>query len=531
MAERPTLGIDLGTTYSCVAHLDEFGKPVALPNEMGEYTTPSVVYFEGAAAVVGKSAKNELNRDPDRVVRLIKRHMGEPDFFVEIEGRRLYPSQISSLILNSLVNDALVALDVAAPADGLLADVVITVPAYFGGAEREETRKAGELARLNVLSIINEPTAAAIAYGLLNQDDERTVLVYDLGGGTFDVTIITVSQALIKAVATGGDRALGGADWDARLVDFFLEKFEEQCPDAGDPRTDTDAVGDLVLTAETAKQALSGRTKYGLSLTAHTARAKFDITREEYEELTEDLVERTLQYTEGVLDAAAGKGVTTVDEVILVGGMSRTPIIGQRLAERLRARFPNLPDPKLADPDLIVAKGAALFAASKITESYQPAGGDRSSGLVRPPAAAVPKIVNITSRGYGLRVYRDQSDKEGYISWHIRPNDELPAQHRDTYRTLFDNQVEAEITIFESQTDELTETVAVNKELANATLKGFPARRPAGQPFEVTFSLGDESILRVHAVGPTGEDLKVEVQISGAAPEQELAKPLPKIIK
>ncbi|WP_322752789.1 Hsp70 family protein [Frankia sp. Cas3] len=531
MADRPTLGIDLGTTYSCVAHLDEYGKPVALQNGMGEYTTPSVVYFEDRdSIVVGKPAKNELHRDSDRVVQHIKRHMGEADFFLEIDGRDFYPQQISSLILKSIVEDALAALDVEQSTNGQLADVVITVPAYFGGAEREATRKAGEQAGLNVLSIINEPTAAAIAYGLLNQGSERTVLVYDLGGGTFDVTVIKVSPAEIRAIATGGDRELGGADWDKKLIDLFLEKFEEQCPEAGDPRTDTDAVGDLILQAEAAKQDLSRRAKYGMSVTANTVRAKFDVTREEFEELTEDLVERTLNYTDLVLDAARDKGVARIDEAILVGGMSRVPIIGTKLAERLRRRFPDLPDPKLQDPDQIVAKGAALFAASKVNEMY---GSDEP--LAREPGGflggALPRIVNITSRGYGVRTFRSQSDTDGYISWHIRPNDPLPAEHKDDYRTLFDNQTAVDVAIYESATDILNDDVAVNKVLTEAELSGLPPNKPAGQPLKVTFSLGDESILRVHAVGPSNRELHIELKVAGEAPAAELAKPLPKIIK
>ncbi|MGH3921407.1 MAG: Hsp70 family protein, partial [Pseudonocardiaceae bacterium] len=341
MAQLPILGIDLGTTYSCVAHLGEYDKPVALLNYEGEYTTPSVVYFEdGENAVVGKQAKNELGRHPERVVQHIKRKMGVPDFFIDVDGRDYYPQQISSLILESLVSDALETLALPVPEDGKLADVVITVPAYFGGAERAATKTAGELARLNVLSIINEPTAAAIAYGLSSGPEKRTVLVYDLGGGTFDVTVVEASSEVIRAVATGGDRELGGADWDEMLKDLVLDRFRAQCPDAEDPLSDAEAVGELTLKAENAKQSLTRTTKYGMSFTANTARASFDITRQEFEELTEDLVERTLRYTELVLDAAKDKGVDHLDEVILVGGMSKVPMIAARLTERLSARFP-----------------------------------------------------------------------------------------------------------------------------------------------------------------------------------------------
>jgi len=204
----PKLGIDLGTTYSCVAHLDDL-KPVVLANGDGDYTTPSVVYFEqGGGALVGKHAKNELGSNPDRVIQKIKRRMGVEGFSIEIDGREYYPPQISSLILERLVIDACEELAVEIPDDGPIADVVITVPAYFGGAERAATKSAGVQARLNVLSIINEPTAAAIAHGLVSTD-QKTVLVYDLGGGTFDVTVVEASSDQIRAIATGGDRELG----------------------------------------------------------------------------------------------------------------------------------------------------------------------------------------------------------------------------------------------------------------------------------------------------------------------------------
>ncbi len=365
-SDRVVLGIDLGTTYSCVAHLDEYGKPVVLLNSDGKPTTPSVVYFEDAQTImVGDQAKNELASHPDSVVSEIKRHMGEEGFFRTIGDRDWYPGQISSLILQSIVQDALDDLNVEPPGDGPLADAVITVPAYFDGAEREATKEAGQQAGLNVVSIINEPTAAAIAYGLNIQDEARTVLVYDLGGGTFDVTVIEISREGIRVVATGGDRQLGGVDWDRRLVDLVLQRFRELQPDAGDPLDDKEAVGELELKAEAAKQALSKKATYRMSFVADRRRAQFELTREDFEELTQDLVDRTLDYTDLVVEAAAKKGVDYIDEVILVGGMSRMPTITHRLTERLRRRFPNLPSPAPQDPDQVVAKGAALFASAR----------------------------------------------------------------------------------------------------------------------------------------------------------------------
>lgn len=531
MAQLPVLGIDLGTTYSCVARLDEYDKPVALVNAEGDYTTPSVVYFEDSGnVVVGKQAKNELNRYPARVVEHIKRQMGVPDFFVEMDGRDYYPPQISSLILQSVVHDALETLGVEVPATGPIADVVITVPAYFGGAERSATKTAGEQARLNVLSIINEPTAAAIAAGLSGSAEKRTVLVYDLGGGTFDVTVVEASSDMIRAIATGGDRRLGGADWDSMLKDLVLDRFREQCPDAGDPLSDTEAIGELTVKVEDAKQSLSRKTKYGMSFTAKTAKASFDITRQEFEDLTADLVERTMRYTELVLDAAKDKGVTHLDEVILVGGMSKVPIIAQRLSERLGRRFSSVPEPHLMDPDQIVAKGAALFAASKVSEQYDSEGGTAGADRLL-PGPAVPKIENITSRGYGIKAVRDARDKVGYVSWLIRPNDQLPAAPREGYKTVSANQTEVNIAVYESATNVLDDTIEVNTELVRGTLKGLPSGQPPGQPLEVTFKLGDEGILEITAVGPSGQELRLEYQLPGEVPAEELAKPLPTIVK
>ena len=530
MTQLPVLGIDLGTTYSCVARLDEFDKPVAVLNSEGDYTTPSVVYFEDREnVVVGKQAKNELARHPDRVVQHIKRKMGVPDFFIEMDGRDYYPPQISSVILESLVTDALESLDVEVPATGPMAEVVITVPAYFGGAERAATKTAGEKARLKVLSIINEPTAAAIAAGLSSTSEKRNVLVYDLGGGTFDVTVVEASSEQIRAVATGGDRELGGADWDSMLKDLVLDRFREQCPGA-DPLSDPEAMGELAVKVEDAKQSLSRKTKYVMSLTANTARASFDITRQEFEELTNDLVERTLRYTELVLDAAKEKGITHLDEVILVGGMSKVPVIAQRLTERLRDRFTTVPEPHLMDPDQIVAKGAALFAASKVEEQYGSEDGSERPGRLL-PGPAVPDIENITSRGYGVRTVRDERDKVGYVSWLIRPNDRLPAAPREGYKTVAANQTEVEIVVYESATNVLDDAIDVNTELVRGMLKGLPSGRPPGQPIEVTFKLGDEGILDITAVGPSGQELRLEYKLPGEVPAEELAKPLPNIVR
>jgi molecular chaperone DnaK len=524
---RPVLGIDLGTTYSCVASLDENQRVSVLANQEGDLTTPSVVFFEPSGnVIVGKFAKNELKNEQDRVVALIKRHMGEEGYTVEVSGQSFYPQQVSAIILRQVVEDALAALAAEVPPSGPLADVVITVPAYFGAAERQATRDAGEMAGLNVLNIINEPTAAAIAYGLVSAGGDRTVLVYDLGGGTFDVTIIQVSATEIRVVATGGDHHLGGADWDARLVTLIAEKFRDQHPDAQDPLMDLDAAGSIELLAEDAKKALTRRESYTDTVIAGGDRARIEITRQELEESTADLVGRTLDFTKDVLEHARNKGVDRIDDLLLVGGMSHSPAVKQRLI----AEFPDLPAPQLADPDQIVAKGAALFAASSVAETDGRAGsGTSARGL--PGGTQLPNIVDVTSKGYGVAVVRDakRRDSDLIVAWLINPNDEIPASPQQTFYTIEDDQTSVEIDVYESKTDLLSEELADSTKLVSGVLRDLPPRMPANQPIGVSFNLGGDGILHITATASNGKILRLEAKISGLIPAEAKRAPLPAI--
>jgi molecular chaperone DnaK len=525
---RPVLGIDLGTTYSCVAHLDDAGRAVVVPNSESEFTSPSVVYYEeGGTAVVGRHAKSELRRHPDRVVQHIKRRMGEPDFSIELDGRQFYPQQVSAAVLEYVVTEALTTL--GSESDGRpLADVVITVPAYFGSAEREATREAGELAGLNVLRVINEPTAAAIAYGVLGSGERRRVLVYDLGGGTFDATVMETSPSTIRAVATNGSQDLGGALWDAALRDLLLDAFREQHPDAHDPETDEAALGDLDLVVEETKKALTRRTRQEASFVAHNRRATVEVTRETFEEHTADLVEQTLHYVDLVLADARAKGVDSLDEIILVGGMSRAPMIARALATRLAGKIPTVPQPRLVDPDQIVAKGAALFAASEVAENYAPDDPARPRvPILGTGVSGRIELVDVTSRGYGVRAHRGRDDEVGYVAWIIQPQSELPANYTEQFRTLEHGQTTVKIVVFESATPVLTEEPPANNELITGELTGLPPDKPAGQPLEVTHALGSDGVLRIVATGPSGQRLDLEYRLRGQLPPEERARPLP----
>jgi len=346
------------------------------------------------------------------------------------------------------------------------------------------------------------------------------VLVYDLGGGTFDVTIINVSQSEVRVIATGGDHQLGGADWDARLTDLICEKFQEQHP-GSDPRADLDAAGTIGLLAEEAKRALTRRDTYSSTIVAHGERAKIEISRKELEECTADLLGRTLDFTRDVLGHAREKGVDKIHELLLVGGMSHSPAVKQRLVEE----FPDLPTPQLTDPDQIVAKGAALFAASTVDETD----GSAASMGGLPGRAAMPKIVDVTSKGYGIAIIRDRRNPDAgrIVSWLIRPNDEIPASPRGTFRTIEDSQEMVEIAVYESRTDVLSEELPDNLELVKGDLVGLPPNQPAGQPLEVSFNLEADGILRISAVASNGKELQLEAKISGLVPEEVKRAPLP----
>ena len=350
--------------------MDETGRPVVLKSAVGEDTTPSVVYFESPEnVVVGQQAKDSALLAPHLVVELIKRQMGQ-DVHYSFHGQDHTPESISALILRELARAA------REQTGEEVRDVVITVPAYFGVLEREATRKAGQIAGLNVLDVLAEPVAAALNYEALGENSgARHIFIYDLGGGTFDTTVIRIEGDNIQVVCTDGNHHLGGADWDSAIIDFLLNGFTEQYPQL-DPAGDEQFMQDLATSAEQLKKQLSATQARKHNVRFDGQVVQLELTREHLEELTSELLERTMEITERTIATAREKGVEHFDDVLLVGGMTITPAIARTLRERFGL------EARLQDPHLAVAKGAALFALmQKVKEGMS---GEGDSGGRRP---------------------------------------------------------------------------------------------------------------------------------------------------
>ena len=372
---KHVVGIDLGTTNSVVATVDDRGDVVILPNASGGEITPSVVYFDSdGSVVVGEEAVQATAIDPDHGVQLIKRAMGT-EYPVHVRGQEHTPESISALILKQLAG--------AAVGHDEQVSAVITVPAYFGLPEREATHQAGVIAGLDVLELLDEPVAAATHYGLTSGGD-RTVLVYDLGGGTFDTTVLRVTGGTVKVLATDGHHELGGADVDRRFLDLILERLEEQLTrdQVDEIAEDRRILGELILDAEAAKKDLSARTSRQVFVRTPAGRVSVTIARADLDAACGDLYDTTEEIIQRVLSAAGVHSSEGIDEVIMVGGSSRIPVLAERLTSLLGKV------PRLVEPDLAVAKGAALRAHHVLATPQLSALAAARGGTGRPPARA-----------------------------------------------------------------------------------------------------------------------------------------------
>lgn len=520
-----TYGIDLGTTFSCIAHVDDIGRPVVLKSAVGEDTTPSVVYFESPDnVVVGRQAKDTALLVPHLVVDLIKRQMGE-DVHYTFHGQEHTPESISALILRELARAA------QEQTGEEVRDVVITVPAYFGVLEREATRKAGQIAGLNVLDVLAEPVAAALNYEALGENEGvRHLFIYDLGGGTFDTTVIRIEGDDIHVVCTDGNHHLGGADWDTAIIDFLLQGFTAQYPQL-DPSGDEQFMQDLASSAEQLKRQLSAIQARKHNVRFDGSVVQLELTREHLEELTSELLERTMEITERTIVIAREKGVERFDDVLLVGGMTAMPAVARTLRERFGL------DARLQDPHLAVAKGAAWFALMQKVKVSMPGNADSGSapGTVEQVAnqlgISVEQVENIVRktvatvvpRAFGLKVVdtsdplfkTDRPRARRYIDHLLQANTPLPADTGlQTFRTIEDNQRQVSLEVWEQAGSIASEELEHNTRIGRGALRDLPSR-PAGTPFEVEFHMTETGLLKVHGREASGSDVRFEIQIGG----------------
>jgi molecular chaperone DnaK len=482
------VGIDLGTTNSVVAVL-EGGEPTVIPNAEGARTTPSVVGFSKSAEVlVGEVAKRQAVTNPDRTIQSVKRHMGRA-WNTEIDGKQYTAQEISARILMKLKRDAEAYLGEE------VTQAVITVPAYFGDAERQATKEAGQIAGLEVLRIINEPTAAALAYGL-DKEEEQTVLVYDLGGGTFDVSILEIAEGVFDVKSTSGDTQLGGDDWDQKVIDWLVKTFKDS--HGVDLSKDKMALQRLKEAAEKAKKELSSTAETSINLPFITATAEGplhleqSLTRAQFQQLTAELLERTKEpYHKAISDAGIKR--EQIDHVILVGGSTRMPAVVELVKELTGGKEPH----KGVNPDEVVAVGAALQA-----------------GVLRGEVKDV-LLLDVTPLSLGIET------KGGVMTKLIERNTTIPTRKSEVFTTADDSQSQVEIHVLQGE----REMAMYNNTLGKFQLVDIPPA-PRGVPqIEVTFDIDANGIVHVSAKDRgTGKEQSMTITGQSALPKEDIER-------